>query len=198
MDPMASAKTYWSVLKSLLNNKKFPWIPPIFHQNKYVTNFKKKAELFNCFFAKHCSVINNSSELPSNIFKKQSDDIATLIQNLDPNKAHGHDMLGIRMLKVCGKSICKRLDLVSQSCIKHVGFPTEWKKANVVPVHKKSHKQILKNYRSVSLLPICGKIFERLLYNKLYENALTASSQSGFKPGDSCINQLLSITHDIY
>ena len=70
MDPMTSAKTYWSILKSLLNNKKIPCIPPLFHQNKYVTDFKKKAELFNCFFAKQCSIINNSSELPSNIWKK--------------------------------------------------------------------------------------------------------------------------------
>ena len=66
-----------------------------------------------------------------------SNDIATLIQNLDPNKAHGCDMLSIRMLKVCGKSICKPLDLIFQYCIKHGEFPTEWKKANVVPVHKK-------------------------------------------------------------
>ena len=66
-----------------------------------------------------------------------SDDIATLIQNLDPNKAHGHDMLSIRMLKLCGKSICKPLDLILQSCIKHGEFPTERKKANALPVHKK-------------------------------------------------------------
>ena len=47
-----SAKTYWSILKTLLNNKKIPCIPPLFHQGKYVTDFKKKAELFNSFFAK--------------------------------------------------------------------------------------------------------------------------------------------------
>ena len=102
---MTSTKTYWSILKSLLNNKKIPCIPPLFHQNKYVTDFKKKAELFNCFFAKQCSIINNSSKLPSNIWKKTgksistvrftSDDIATLIQNLDPNKAHDHDILSM-------------------------------------------------------------------------------------------------------
>ena len=54
----------------------------------------------------------------------------------------------------------------------------------------------------MSLLPICGKIFERVMYNRLYkyfiENELISSRQSGFKPGDSCINQLLSIIHDIY
>ena len=42
------------------------------------------------------------------------------------------------------------------------------KKINVVPVHKKIDKQILTSYRPVSLLPISGKIFERLIYNSLY------------------------------
>ena len=46
-----------------------------------------------------------------------------------------------------------------------------------------------------------AKIFERLLFNELYkfsnENDLS-SSQSDFRPGDSCINQILSVTHEIY
>ena len=75
-------------------------------------------------------------------------------------------------------------------------------KANVVPVHKKDDKQCLKNYRPVSLLSICGKIFEILIFNEIFrslnENNLIFSNQPGFKPGDSCINQLLSITHEIY
>ena len=54
----------------------------------------------------------------------------------------------------------------------------------------------------MSLLPICGKIFERLIQNSLFEffiaNELISSNQSGFKPGNSCINQLLSVTHEIY
>ena len=54
----------------------------------------------------------------------------------------------------------------------------------------------------VSLLPICGKVFERLIYNEVYpcliDNNLISSHQSGFIGGDSCINQLLSITHEIY
>ena len=54
----------------------------------------------------------------------------------------------------------------------------------------------------MSLLPICGKILERLVLNEILKfflgNRLISFSQSGFKPGDSCINQLLSITHEIY
>ena len=52
------------------------------------------------------------------------------------------------------------------------------------------------------MLPICGKIFERLIFNKMFrfflENKIITPHQSGFKPGDSCMNQLLSITHEIY
>ena len=69
-------------------------------------------------------------------------------------------------------------------------------------VHKKSDKRVLNNYRPVSLLPICGKVFERLIYNSLFEyfieNDLISPNQSGFKPGDSCTNQLISIKHEIY
>ena len=106
------------------------------------------------------------------------------------------------MLKLCGKSIYEPLDLIFQSYMKQGKFPTEWKKTNVVPVHKKGGKQIMKNYRPVSLLPICRKIFECLIYDNLFEyfieNDLISQNQSGFKPGDSCINQLISIIHEIY
>ena len=109
------------------------------------------------------------------------------------------------MLKICDKSICKPLELIFKSCIRHGKFPSEWKMTNVVPVHKKSDKQILKNYRPVSLLPICGvynRAFERLIYNSLFEyvieNDLISPKQFAFKPGDSCTNQLISITHEIY
>ena len=57
MESSTSPKTYWSVLKSFHNNKNITCIPPIFHENRFVTNFKEKAELFNSFFAKQRSII---------------------------------------------------------------------------------------------------------------------------------------------
>ena len=63
-----------------------------------------------------------------------------------------------------------------------VVFPTEWKKVNVVPFHEKGDKQILKNCRPISLLPIAGKIFERLFYGRMFEffieNNLISKNQS--------------------
>ena len=52
-------------------------------------------------------------------------DIATIIRSLDPNKAHGHDMISIRMLEICGRPICKPLELIFQSYIKHGKFDNE-------------------------------------------------------------------------
>ena len=207
-----SPKAYWSILKSFLIGKKIPCIPPPFENNEYITDFKKKAELFNSFFANHCSLINNNSQLPRTLSYKTNerlysikitdDDILKIIAKLDPNKAHGHDKMSIRMIKICSTSICKPLRLIFSHCIDSGIYPCEWKKANVVPIHKKGDKQTLKNYRPVSLLPICGKIFARLIYNEMFgfflDKGLISANQSGFKPGDSCINQLLSIMHNIY
>ena len=106
------------------------------------------------------------------------------------------------MLKLCESVITEPLYLIFKNCLNSNTFPDVWKKANVIPVHKKGDKQLLKNYRSVSLLPNCGKIFEKLLFNALYsffeDHKLLNPCQSGFKKYDSCINQLVSIIHEIY
>ena len=73
--------------------------------------------------------------------------------------------------------------------------------SHIIPAHKKNDKRSLNNYRPVSLLPICGNIFERIIFNVflfLEDNSLLTPNQSGFRPNDSCINQLLSIVHSIY
>ena len=52
------------------------------------------------------------------------------------------------------------------------------------------------------LLPICGKIFERLIFYSSYEyaeeNKLLSIQQFGFRSNDSSVNQLPSITHNLY
>ena len=72
----------------------------------------------------------------------------------------------------------------------------------MLPQFIKKNKQLSENYHPILLLPVCGKTLEQIIYNKLFEffpeNELISHNQSGFKPGDSCINQLLCITHYIY
>lgn len=99
------------------------------------------------------------------------------------------------MINICDASIPKSPELIFRSRFENRKFPTEQKKANVIPAQKKENKQNLENYRSISLLPVTGKIFVRILYNKIYdfftENNLIYRNQSRFKPDDSCINLLL-------
>ena len=77
-----------------------------------------------------------------------------------------------------------------------------WKLANVTPIYKKGNKQLIRNYRPISPLPICGKIFEKIIFNNLYNyitaNNLITKNQSGFQPGDSTTNQLLYFVNEIH
>ena len=124
-------------MKCFLTGKKVPCIPSVFHQNRFITDFKEKAELFNSSFANQCSSVQNSSVLPTDfeLFRDKSfsniftdNDVGRIISSLDPNKAHGHDMMSIRMLKICGNSINKPLGLIFRACLEHGIFPQNWKK----------------------------------------------------------------------
>ena len=70
------------------------------------------------------------------------------------------------------------------------------------PCPQKGNKQILNNYQPVFLLPICSKLFEKIIFDTIFqhlmENKLLNPNQSDFMSGDSCIHQLISITHEIY
>ena len=69
-------------------------------------------------------------------------------------------------------------------------------------MHKKGNKQIVNNYRPVSLLPIWSKILEKRIFDSIMrfsnESKLLSDAQSGFRTSDSCEYQLLSIVHEIY
>ena len=72
----------------------------------------------------------------------------------------------------------------------------------MTPVFKKGDKQLIKNYRPISLLPIRGKILENIIFNNLYSyphaNNLLTKNQSSFRPGDSTTNQLLYLLDEIH
>ena len=75
--------------------------------------------------------------------------------------------------------------MILKQCIETGVFSFEWKGANIVLIHKKEDKQTLKNYRPVSLLHICRKLLERLMFNEMFtffiENKIISSNQSAFK-----------------
>ena len=138
-----------------------------FHENKFVTDFKEKSKLFNHVFVNQCCLLSNNSVLPTNLpqltnkcldsIHFSSSDIAKIISHLDPNKAHGHYMFSIRMIKLCGNSICKPLSIIFNDCLNRVNFLMNGKKLTLYLYVRKETKQILKIYSPISLLPICSK-----------------------------------------
>ena len=163
------------------------------------------------YFASQSTPIKNGSKLPNFSYKTdkiltsfdvKDDDILPIIKNLNVDKAHGWDQLSIRMIKICGDAIIFPLKLIFKSMINEGLFPDHWKKSNVVPIQKKESKNLIKNYRPISLFLIFSKVFERLVFNKLFnfflQSKLFTPCHSAFIPGDSCISQLLSITNEIY
>ena len=164
------------MLKIFLNNQKILLIPPLVHENCFITDSKEKVELLNSFFSNQSSLLNNCSKLPTNpryvtgkrlsSINVTADDIEKINVSFNSNKAHGHDNISISMLKVCGDTICKSLELIFKQALTTGVFPPEWKKGSMVLCYKKGDKQNLKNYRPVSVLPICGKMFKRLYLMK--------------------------------
>ena len=63
-DPAITPKKYWLILYSFLHRRKMPKIPTIRHDNTFLTNTLVKANTFNSFFAKQCSLNETGSELP--------------------------------------------------------------------------------------------------------------------------------------
>ena len=75
-------------------------------------------------------------------------------------------------------------------------FPVNCKTGKITPVYKKGNAELLENYRPVSTLPIFGKIFEKIIYRRLY-SYLTAkgilnANQFGFRKGRSTVHALHS------
>ena len=194
-----------------MNKCRAPKIPPILINNQFILNCSEKAKHFNNFFSEQCKLIINSSVLPNLILLTDgkidhitidNDEIISLIRNLDPNKATDSDGISGQMLLLCDDSVILTLNIIFKNILLTSIYPDLWKLADVTPVFKKGDKQLIKNYRSISLLPICSKIFEKIIFEKLYSylnaNNLLTKNQSGFRPGDSTTNQLLYLVNEIH
>ena len=153
-----------------------------------------------------------NSVLPVNqIFLTQSrlssldfseDEILKIIRALNIYKPRGYDDISIRMIKICDKSLTKPLIILFKNSTKSSYYPDIWKRSNIILVHKNNDKQLVNDYRTLSLLPIFGKKSEKIIFNRIYnfllEEEVLNPNQSGFCPSDSCVNQQLAIIHEMF
>ena len=205
----AHAKPYewWKLIKEIEGNTKVQGYPPIIQNDTVYAKNVDKAELFNHYFSEQATVDDSNVELPiegnqeTSIFLESlhilPSEVSDILRNLDPTKACGPDLIHSKVLRQTYQVLSEPLSLLFNKCLDQGVFPDEWKKANVIPVHKKDNKSTVSNYRPISLLNILGKVFEKCVHKHVYSflvsNNKISSLQSGFTQNDSTVFQLTDI-----
>ena len=212
-DTATSPKEYWKLNRRLMGRERSDTASPLLLNGQSVTDSELKANAFCNYFASQ-SVAPQippdytyptlpMMDIPQlDTINLSIEEISTALLTLNPNKANGPDMLSNRLLKEVHREIAPSLcSLFNRSISTHI-FPEDWKLANVIPVYKKKDPNNVENYRPVSLLSNVGKLMERVVFNHLYkhcmDNKILTPHNSGFKKGDSTINQLMHLIHNIY
>ena len=195
--------------KAILHHHTSP-NPTITFNNRTAKSPKEKAELFNTYF---CSVfrpakttMNPDDSTSSPIPSSQPSDITVSEEEVakhpyhpDPSKATGPDGIPGRIPKECSAAIAPSLCSLFNHSLRTGTVPSEWKSANVTPVHKKEKKEPATNYRPISLLSIISKVPGRCVCIRPYDHVrvMINDAQHGFPHGRSCVTQLLTTLHRI-
>ena len=123
--------------------------------------------------------------------------VEKIIGSLSNTSSCGVDTIDSSILKMSKTFLVPAITHIINLSIETETFPTEWKVAKVIPLHKKKDVLNPENYRPVSLLPIVSKILERVIYVQLLtyfeENKLIHPSHHGFRASHSTSTALLQM-----
>lgn len=122
---------------------------------------------------------------------------------IDADSATGPDNISNKILVHCAHSLSYPLSIIFRKSLEESTFPSFWKGANVTPIYKKKgNPNDANSYRPISLTCGFSKVFERLIYFQLYNycvmNNILSECNSGFKKGDSAINQMVHVVNLIH
>ena len=200
-------KKTWQVINELRGKIKISAKPSIVIDNKKILDRRVICNEFNKYFNSIASVLNDTiigsnfsgSEFasfeafmrPANKNSIFLDDCSTnelleIISQLDNNKSSD---IPIHIIKKAAHIICPYLSVYFNTCMAKGIFPDILKVGKVTPIFKKGNVEEVGNYRPVSTLPIFGKIFEKVIYSRIYKFALSQNildkNQFGFRKSHS-------------
>ena len=210
---MENPKTFFDTLNLVIGKNIKPSIPTTISVNgNFVENDVDIASVFNEFFAgigpQLLKAIDHRKPVAlddvdfSMAFKPvTSGEVEEIINSLRVNTSSGVDDIPTVVIKILGNVLSGPLVNLINEHIRSGIFPAEFKCAKVVPIHKNGGKDNPNNYRPISLLPSLSKIFERVLYNRLFDYFtyfnLFFCNQFGFRPKKSTVDALVHITETI-
>ena len=127
------------------------------------------------------------------------DEVYLALISLDPSKAAGCDRIGPKLLKHCALALYKPLCHLFSLSLSQCYIPAEWCLHLIIPVLKSGDRGLVQNYRPISLLCVCSKVLERLVFNHILEfvNNKISSHQFGFMLHRSTLQQLLIFVNNI-
>ena len=152
-----------------------------------------------CFLCDYFQNIN----VAKSIFKSiQVQQIREAIGKLKTSKSFGDDGISSYLLKLAMPFIEDSLVYLFNTSLETSQFPDPWKIARVSPIFKDGDKTEKSNYRPISELPVVSRLFEKLVFNQLYQylngNCFINSNQSGFRELYSTATCLRKNTDDWY
>ena len=203
-----SIREWWKLASKVADFKtRVSSIPPLLDNDEIICNDLEKAEAFNTFFASQSNLDDSNKSLPANdsppdncldTLVLREEEVKDVLQIMNITKACGPDGISPRLLKIASDIIARPLCHIFNLSLVNMYFPLSWKIANVIPVYKKGEKNLVSNYRPISLLSVISKSFERCVYKHLmnFTRDLLSEHQSGFIRNDSTRNQLLYVANE--
>ena len=198
-------KPFWNYIKSL--RKGTNDLVLLKEGEKVITDEYSIAQEMNCYFS---SVFTQEqSNLPEfddfikdklNNILCNANEVENHLKELSVHKSQGPDMISPRILKECAQELSTSLCTLFNKSFTTGLIPTEWKMANITPIHKKGSKHKKENYRQVSLTSIVCKVAEKIVRSRVTafwsEHQVLNPHQFGYLKGKSTLAQLLSCFHD--
>ena len=127
-------------------------------------------------------------------------EVVNLVKGIDGGKATGLDNIPCKLLKIAADVVAPSLTCIFNQSLLTGIYPSDWKLAKVTPIFKTGSKTNLNNYRPISVIPAVAKIFEKIIYDQLYNylnvNNLSTSCQSGFRSLHSTLTALLETSNN--
>ena len=209
----------WKIMKEVIGKKKCnnETLPKYLVVDKIEINDAKSiAEKFNEFFVNIGPNLANKipqcdlsfkSYLPTinttlNETMLSKDEFEEAFKSLKRNKAPGHDGLDVNIITSVYELIKKPLLKIFNESINLGTFPENMKIAKVTPIFKSGKKELLTNYRPISVLSCFSKILERIMYNRVYnylnDNNLLFHKQFGFRKSHSTDHALIELINSTY
>ena len=196
-------KNTWATLNSILNRKKNKGKLPdyLILDGKEIHEKENIANAFNNYFSNIGPSLaskipaNNSNSFESYLdttikhtfnFNKVSEaEILSVINSINSKTSSGHDNITTKLLKILKHQLVQPLLLTVNQALACGIFPDKLKIAKIAPLHKKDEINQITNYRPISLLPALSKVFEKIIYNQIYNyfsaNNLFFDGQYGFR-----------------